>query len=60
MPRRTRERRHQLLLADSQRGEQGSGRQLKADIVENFLTFSNHFALLENPKAHFLVAQKKV
>ena len=51
---------NQLLLADGKGGEQRGGRQLKADVVENFLSFAHHFSVLQQSKAHFLVAEEEI
>ena len=52
--------RNQLLLADGKGGEQCGGQQLKADVIEDFLSFAYHLAMLQQPKAHFLVAEEKI
>src|SRR3981081_2756012 len=52
--------RDQLLLTNGEGRQERSGRQIKADIVENFLGVSHHRAVLEQPITHFFVTEKQV
>ncbi len=36
------------------------GRQLETDVVENLLGLAHHRTMLQQPKAHFFVAEKEI
>ena len=52
--------RHQLLLADGERGEKGAGGQIEAELVEQLLALAHHRAVLQHAEAHLLVAEKEI